>query len=115
MARDASLLDKETSVSFRDNSFDAKTFTYLHPLSSGSFNSIADSASYSSFVKNRMHSIDPCFRDDSLWIFAQEDRKVKLQLHAQASQQTEGTADPKQVFATTQKMSRHSKKAHRKS
>ena len=54
-----------------------------------------------------MHSIDPCFRDDSLWIFAQEDRKIKLQLHAQASQQTESTADPKQVFAATQKMSRH--------
>ena len=30
-----------------------------------------------------------------------------MQLHAQASQQTESTADPKEVFATTQKMSRH--------
>ena len=101
MARDASRLAAEVSVSFQDCKFDAKINTSAHPWASGSFNSIADCVPFNAFVKNRMHSLNPVFRDNTLWIFAQEDRKLKMQLHAQAMQQNTTNSSALKVFAET--------------
>ena len=77
------MLEKFTRVSFQDVNLDAKAFTRLFPYGSGSFNSIDDCVDFASWLKSKIHALDDGCRNDRLWTFFQEERKLKLQLHSQ--------------------------------
>ena len=81
-ARDViSTLDAFMKVTFLDVNLDAKVFTRLHPHGTGSFDSTPDCVDFRSYLQSKIHSLDDGCRNDRLWCFYQEERKLKVNLH----------------------------------
>ena len=72
---------KDAYVKLSDSHLDAKCFPHMYPYGTGSTHSEEGSAGIQNSAKQRVTSLDPCFRQNPVWAFWSLDRLMKNELY----------------------------------